>query len=68
MLRKRLAVERLEQDLVENDIGVTLPTPQFGSHKLPQQWGNQLAQRGWTSELIDEAIASGRGYPAPNYS
>jgi hypothetical protein len=31
------------------------------------QWQNLLAQRGWTLELIDEAIATGRRYPAPNY-
>jgi hypothetical protein len=44
-----------------------LPTRKLGSHKSLQQWQNQLAQRGWTLELIDEAIASGRRYPAPNY-
>jgi hypothetical protein len=44
-----------------------LSTCKLGSHKSPQQWQNQLVQRGWTLELIDEAIASGRRYPAPNY-
>src|ERR1700730_2478828 len=49
------------------EIGVTLPTRKLGSHRSPQQWQNQLAQRGWTLELIDEALASGRRHPAPNY-
>jgi Colicin E5 ribonuclease domain len=52
---------------MENEIGVTLSTRKLGSHKSLQEWQNQLAQRGWTLELIEEAIASGRRYPAPNY-
>ena len=51
----------------ENWNGPTLPAWKLGSHKAPQQWQNQLAQRGWTLELIDEAIASGQRHSAPNY-
>src|SRR4029077_12955055 len=47
------------------EIGVTLPTRKLGSHKSPQQWQNQLAQRGWTLELIDEAIVSGSAIQRP---
>src|SRR5437660_1595022 len=41
--------------------------PRFCSHKSPEEWQNQLVQRGWTLELIEEAIASGRRYPPANY-
>jgi hypothetical protein len=33
----------------------------------PPNWQTQLQQRGWTRELINEAIATGRRYLAPNY-
>ena len=31
------------------------------------KWQTQVRRRGWTPELINEAIATGRRYPAPNY-
>jgi hypothetical protein len=39
----------------------------LSSHKSAEKWHSQLAQRGWTLEQIDEAIAAGRRYPARNY-
>jgi len=44
-----------------------MAAPKFASHKSAEKWQTQLRQRGWTAELIIEAIATGRRYPAPNY-
>src|SRR5439155_401820 len=44
-----------------------MESPKFGSHKSAEQWQSQLQQRGWTPEHINEAIATGRRYSAPNY-
>lgn len=38
----------------------------FGSYKSPQKWTNQMVQRGWTANQIDEAIQYGAKYPAVN--
>lgn len=38
-----------------------------GRTKSAEKWQAQLAQRGWTLEQINEAVATGRRHPAPNY-
>jgi Colicin E5 ribonuclease domain len=42
-------------------------SPKLGAHKSAEKWQNQLRRRGWTLEQINEAIATGKRYPAPNY-
>ncbi len=44
-----------------------MPIRRFGSHKSPAKWRAQLRRRGWTLTQIDEAVATGRRHPAPNY-
>ena len=39
---------------------------QLGKHKTAKRWLNQMRKRGWTNAQIDEAIASGQRFPAPN--
>jgi len=36
----------------------------LGRHKTVAHWRRQMAQRGWTMEEIDEAIAAGARYAA----
>jgi RHS repeat-associated protein len=38
----------------------------LGDNKSAQKWQNQMQQRGWTSEQIDDAIANGKSFPATN--
>jgi hypothetical protein len=38
----------------------------FARTKSAQKWQNQVVQRGWTHEQIEEAIANGQSYPAQN--
>jgi hypothetical protein len=38
----------------------------FGGKKSPQKWLNQMQQRGWTPQQIEEAIAKGQSYPTQN--
>jgi RHS repeat-associated protein len=38
----------------------------LGDNKSAQKWQNQMQQRGWTPEQIDDAIANGQSSPAPN--
>ena len=38
----------------------------LGGGKSAQKWANRMQKRGWTNRQIDEAISSGRQYPAPN--
>jgi RHS repeat-associated protein len=38
----------------------------LGSGKSQQKWQNQMQNRGWTPDQIDEAIAKGRRFPAKN--
>jgi len=38
----------------------------WGSHKTSQKVTSQMAQRGWTDAQIEEAVANGEQYPAPN--
>ncbi len=38
----------------------------YGGHKSSTTWANQMAKRGWTQQQIDEAIASGKQFAAPN--
>jgi RHS repeat-associated protein len=38
----------------------------FAGFKAAQKWLSQLSKRGWTSDQIDEAVASGRSFPARN--
>jgi hypothetical protein len=39
---------------------------EYGDHKSQTKWENQMKQRGWTEQQIDEAILSGKPYPTPN--
>jgi len=39
---------------------------QYGDHKSQTKWENQMKQRGWTDKQIDEAILTGKAYPAIN--
>jgi hypothetical protein len=38
----------------------------YGDHKSQAKWNNQMKQRGWTEQQINEAIYNGKSYPAPN--
>jgi hypothetical protein len=38
----------------------------FGDHKSDTKWKNQMNNRDWTNQQIDEAIAEGPGVPAEN--
>ncbi len=38
----------------------------LGGNKTAQKWANQMRQRGWTPEQIDEALSHGRSCPATN--
>ena len=38
----------------------------FSPYKSPQTWANQTSQRGWTPDLIEDAINNGLSFPAPN--
>lgn len=38
----------------------------LGEGKSASRWAGQMERRGWTSSQIDEAIASGKKFPAPN--
>jgi len=42
------------------------PDWNYGDHKSQTKWENQMKQRGWTEQQIDEAIFKGESYPAPN--
>jgi hypothetical protein len=50
--------------------GIVTVTPgttwTLGSFKSQQKWTNQMAQRGWGVEQIDEAILSGQQFRAVN--
>jgi len=38
----------------------------YGDHKSQTKWENQMNQRGWTEQQINEAILFGDSYSAPN--
>ncbi len=38
----------------------------YGAFKTETKWANQLAKRGWTPELITEAITKGKSFIAKN--
>jgi hypothetical protein len=38
----------------------------YGDHKSQTKWDNQMRQRGWTEQQINEAIHTGKSYPASN--
>ena len=38
----------------------------LGDGKSAQKWRNQMEQRGWTPQQIDDAIANGKKFPAQN--
>jgi RHS repeat-associated protein len=38
----------------------------LGDNKSSEKWQNQMEQRGWTPQQIDDAIAKGERFPAPN--
>jgi len=38
----------------------------LGGNKSAQKWQRQMQRRGWTPEQIDDAIANGQTFPAPN--
>jgi hypothetical protein len=38
----------------------------FGTGKSAQKWQNQMSQRGWTMNQIDDAIQNGQSFSAPN--
>jgi hypothetical protein len=48
--------------------GSSQPTQKwkFGSNKSAQKWLNQMRQRGWTQQQIDDAIERGQRVPAVN--
>lgn len=56
---------RQMRDLVPNSSG--RPSWRFGSNHSAQQWQNKMAQRGWTPQLISEAIQNGQQFPAVNH-
>jgi hypothetical protein len=38
----------------------------FGTFKSTAKWESQLVKRGWTRKAIDEALSSGKSFPAVN--
>ena len=42
------------------------PAWNYGDHKSQTKWKNQMNQRGWTEQQINEAMISGKQYSAPN--
>jgi len=42
------------------------PGPATEGNKSPEKWDNQMRERGWTPQQIDDAIRNGQQYPAPN--
>lgn len=46
--------------------GPEKPVWKLGDHKSAQKFRNQMQKRGWTPEQIDEAMARGQRFPAPN--
>src|SRR5207237_10768764 len=40
----------------------------YGSNKSAQKWQNQMSQRGWTEQQVNEAIDHGQQFPAQNRS
>jgi hypothetical protein len=38
----------------------------FGGSKSAQKWANQMKQRGWTPQRIDDAVQTGQKLPASN--
>jgi len=38
----------------------------YGHHKKPTKWQNQMKQRGWTEDQISKAIREGQQYKAEN--
>jgi hypothetical protein len=63
---KRLMAQRA----IDHDPSAPPSTPTnprgFEGQKSSQTWQNQMIKRGWTSELIEDAIKNGQSYPAPN--
>jgi RHS repeat-associated protein len=45
--------------------GVT-PKWSFGTGKSINKWSNQMTNRGWTPQQIDDAIINGKAFSAPN--
>ena len=41
-------------------------TWKLGSFKSPGKWQDQMGKRGWTMQMIDDAITKGRSFPAVN--
>ena len=42
------------------------PSWNYGDHKSQAKWENQMKQRGWTVQQINEALYSNDSYSAPN--
>jgi hypothetical protein len=42
------------------------PKWNLGEHKSARKFQNQMQKRGWTPEQIDEAMSSGKKFPAQN--
>ena len=42
------------------------PTWKLGGHHSAVKWQNEMVKRGWTPQQIDEAIAGGQKFTAPN--
>jgi RHS repeat-associated protein len=38
----------------------------YGDHKSQAKWENQMNQRGWSEQQINESILNGKSYPAQN--
>jgi hypothetical protein len=58
-------------NIVSGGAQLANPTPEpgvwnLGGNHSPTKWANQMQQRGWTPQQIDEALAKGESFPAPN--
>ena len=38
----------------------------LGKHKSALKWANRMKKRGWTNQQIDDVLANGKQFPAPN--
>ncbi len=59
-------VAKTQSNNTLNDVRQNSPGWNYGDHKSQTKWENQMSQRGWTEQQINEALSGGKAYPATN--
>ena len=59
-----LAAKRIANEVAER--AANRSAWKLGGNKTAQKWANQLRERGWTPQQIDEAITSGKSFKERN--